>query len=174
MRCCAHTQKSNNFPPNLPLTFCSIVPISCSAFDSLNLYSLICLLASPVQRDTHEGEQGNSPNFRCWQRNTATTYSASRSSEDLFHFPSSPHPCTHCPSLNVSASPPPADSSTSLSEPAVRPSLLPISLASHLKSRSENVLSARPLLSGDVEVGSLFCSNCETLRLFVQFVHIYS
>lgn len=29
------------------LTFCSKVVISCSAFESLNLYSLICLFASP-------------------------------------------------------------------------------------------------------------------------------
>lgn len=32
------------------LTFCSIVPISCSALESLNLYSLICLLASPIRK----------------------------------------------------------------------------------------------------------------------------
>lgn len=31
------------------LTFCSIVAISCSAFEILNLYSLICLLASPTE-----------------------------------------------------------------------------------------------------------------------------
>lgn len=40
-----------NSPNFLLLTFCSIVPISCSAFESLNLYSLICLLASPTEKD---------------------------------------------------------------------------------------------------------------------------
>ena len=34
------------------LTFCSKVVMSCSAFESLNSYSLICLLASPRQKLT--------------------------------------------------------------------------------------------------------------------------
>ena len=38
-------------PSSLPI-FCSKVVISCSAFESLNLYSLICLLASPRQKLT--------------------------------------------------------------------------------------------------------------------------
>lgn len=33
-------------------TFCSRVVISCSAFESLNLKSLICLLASPIKTKT--------------------------------------------------------------------------------------------------------------------------
>lgn len=130
----------------------------------------------------------NKQNRRGWQhvrsrlkRSTCpwarSTYSASRWGAGLYRSPSAPRLCRSCPPWSASASPPPSDSSASWSEPTVRPSLLPTSVAWHLQDGERNVVSgdlSPKTLNTLFECGRAACwrlsslPSCQTKYLLVK------